>query len=121
MNARVKKMWVEALRSGEYKQGEHTLKNDKGEFCCLGVLCDLYAKEKKLKNPWREVPYRSSHSFSTSINRGVPPIYVASWAGLYEENPSIQETDGHIHALSTYNDLRNKNFEEIALLIEKNL
>lgn len=29
--------WDAALRSGEYKQGQHALEND-GKFCCLGVL-----------------------------------------------------------------------------------
>ena len=40
--------WVKALRSGEYKQTQGTLKKD-GEYgggdkayCCLGVLCDVW-------------------------------------------------------------------------------
>ena len=32
--------WLEALRSGKYKQGRRFLRNN-GEFCCLGVLCDI--------------------------------------------------------------------------------
>ena len=32
--------WIKALRSGEYTQTKHYLRN-KGGFCCLGVLCDL--------------------------------------------------------------------------------
>lgn len=40
-----KKKWLEALRSGKYKQGKGVLQNDKGEFCCLGVLCDLMPEE----------------------------------------------------------------------------
>lgn len=32
--------WVEALRSGKYKQTRGTLKNNEG-FCCLGVLCEI--------------------------------------------------------------------------------
>lgn len=35
-----KKEWVDALRSGQYKQGKHFL-NVNGTFCCLGVLADL--------------------------------------------------------------------------------
>lgn len=41
----IKQRWVEALRSGEYKKGKYQLKNSYGEFCCLGVLCDLHSKE----------------------------------------------------------------------------
>lgn len=32
--------WLEALRSGKYKQAKNTLKSADGGFCCLGVLCD---------------------------------------------------------------------------------
>jgi hypothetical protein len=40
MNKTLKKVWVKALRSGEYKQIEERLHSDEG-YCCLGVLCDL--------------------------------------------------------------------------------
>lgn len=32
--------WVEALRSGKYKQGARYLKKN-GRYCCLGVLCEI--------------------------------------------------------------------------------
>lgn len=36
-----RRMWVNALRSGEYRQGKRRL-TDKGEaFCCLGVACEV--------------------------------------------------------------------------------
>lgn len=38
------KRWVKALRSGEYEQTQGELKDNYG-FCCLGVLCDLAAKD----------------------------------------------------------------------------
>jgi hypothetical protein len=41
MNKAAKKRWVEALRSGEYKQGKNKLHSKGGRFCCLGVLCDI--------------------------------------------------------------------------------
>lgn len=41
MKPEIKEKWLEALRSGRYKQGNSYLKNYKNEFCCLGVLCDL--------------------------------------------------------------------------------
>jgi hypothetical protein len=46
MNSELKAKWVEALRSGEYKQAEgklHDTKND--AFCCLGVLCKVMGAE----------------------------------------------------------------------------
>ena len=40
MEAKMKKRWIKALRSGEYEQGREDLKVDE-KFCCLGVLCDI--------------------------------------------------------------------------------
>ncbi|WP_290738295.1 hypothetical protein [Haliea sp.] len=38
--------WVDALRSGEYKQGVGQLYNqDLDKYCCLGVACKVYEKE----------------------------------------------------------------------------
>lgn len=33
--------WLEALRSGKYKQGTGGLKNVGNEYCCLGVYAEL--------------------------------------------------------------------------------
>jgi hypothetical protein len=32
--------WLDALRSGKYKQIQHTLRNDSG-YCCLGVAAHV--------------------------------------------------------------------------------
>lgn len=46
MNQEIKQKWIEALRSGKYKQGKYHLKivDESGEesFCCLGVLASLF-------------------------------------------------------------------------------
>lgn len=44
MNQKIKKKWIEALRSGKYKQGK-TLLRSANKFCCLGVLCDIIKNE----------------------------------------------------------------------------
>ena len=45
MKPEIKKLWVDALRSGEYKQAREVLRTNGGtSFCCLGVLTDLYCK-----------------------------------------------------------------------------
>lgn len=41
MRAEVKKAWVDALRSGKYKQGRGALRSGGNEYCCLGVLIDV--------------------------------------------------------------------------------
>lgn len=43
LSANVKKV-VAALRSGEYHQAKVSLHSYQG-WCCLGVICDLYAQE----------------------------------------------------------------------------
>ena len=45
MDAEVKAQWVEALRSGKYKQAKGVLHKVGGGYCCLGVLCDVLGKE----------------------------------------------------------------------------
>ena len=37
----IENKWIPALRSGDYKQGQHALRYDDDTFCCLGVACDL--------------------------------------------------------------------------------
>jgi|688.fasta_scaffold08051_1 hypothetical protein len=41
MNGELKAKWLEALRSGWYKQGQGRLRDENNQFCCLGVLCDV--------------------------------------------------------------------------------
>ena len=48
MNPEIKKLWVEALKSGKYKQGARKLKKEirknsqwETKHCCLGVLCEI--------------------------------------------------------------------------------
>lgn len=40
MRQDLKKQWVEALRSGKYEQGRGVLRNNEGQYCCLGVLAE---------------------------------------------------------------------------------
>jgi len=38
LTGEVKRRWIEALRSGEYKQGYGILRTVDNEYCCMGVL-----------------------------------------------------------------------------------
>ena len=40
MDAKLKADWLKALRSGEYRQAQASLRH-RGAFCCLGVLADI--------------------------------------------------------------------------------
>lgn len=51
MDVDLKTRWVEALRSGKYKQGVGYLRTIDEQFCCLGVLADINnEKWQKRKN-----------------------------------------------------------------------
>lgn len=39
--------WLSALESGNYKQGQGKLRNKNGEFCCLGVACEVLGLERQ--------------------------------------------------------------------------
>jgi hypothetical protein len=44
-----RRLWVEALRSGKYKQGTGRLRSADNKYCCLGVLSTI-AKCKWMKH-----------------------------------------------------------------------
>jgi hypothetical protein len=46
MDAEIKTKWLKALRSGRYKQGNSELLNDRGSYCCLGVLAKVQGAKK---------------------------------------------------------------------------
>jgi len=45
MDARVKKMWVEALRSGKWRKAKGQLRKSTNYRCCLGVLDEVYMED----------------------------------------------------------------------------
>lgn len=46
MDAELKKKWIGALQSGQYKKGIGCLRDLEDNYCCLGVLADvLYPDE----------------------------------------------------------------------------
>lgn len=47
--------WAAELLSGEYEQGQKVLRTKDNEFCCIGVACDIYAKETGMGG-WSSVP-----------------------------------------------------------------
>lgn len=109
MDQNIKKQWVEALRSGKYKQGRCWLKYG-DEFCCLGVLCDLHAQTTN-----RE--WEGCGSIGNYLDHAESlPEEVVQWAGLNSKDPFINEK-----RVSIYNDERGLDFDQMSDLIESNL
>jgi hypothetical protein len=120
MNTEIAKSWVNALRSGNYKQqtgglGTEKLNGD-AKFCCLGVLCDLYVKT----NPEAEMEV----GIRTRVTPAGEPVHIleyfgdscflpnsiSTWAGVprdFEEELAMRNDAG-------------ATFEELATAIEQN-
>lgn len=133
MKPEIKKLWVDALRSGEYKQctgslirypdheelkliktivPDEALLNE-SSFCCLGVLCDLYRKETG-QNLWKNGSFNN--------NYGVLPAIVLEWSGLIHHNPIVKVSSNLDNiTISQANDYYNHDFNMIADVIEKQL
>lgn len=126
MKADIKAKWVAALRSGQYAQTEGVLRNEEG-YCCLGVLCDLYAKETGME--WFT---QNNEHFTMHGNDGVLPLEVRRWADLPHEHGKYVEVmtneDGETDppypaspSLTELNDRWGYDFKQIAEVIEEQL
>jgi hypothetical protein len=105
MRERIKKLWIEALRSGEYEQTSGTLRdageNNEYAYCCLGVLEKIRCDEQGV----RRFPQLDVLTEKTML-----------WAGLDDRNPNLP--DGR--SLAELND-DGMSFKSIANRIEKHL
>ena len=109
-------LWVNALRSGEYRQTKGYLKKSSG-FCCLGVLCDLSIKDGG-RGEWSSAYYDNPPTFifghanfEVAAFSAMPPVQITDYLGLtYEEAVYV----------ASMND-KGKSFSEIADYIENKL
>lgn len=76
MKKSVQKKWIKALYSGEYKQDSLALHTGKG-FCCLGVLCEIAAKEGVVSKAIDE-----NGQCIYDHETGYLPEKVREWAGM---------------------------------------
>jgi len=122
MREEIKKKWVDALRSGEYKQGRGNLRPTEDTHCCLGVLCDLY-KQTRHRGKWvsNDFDYPVFDFFIGGKHESneLPPE-VIRWAGLTLSNPVIR-INKKDSSLADLNDSKNSNFKKIAKIIEAQL
>lgn len=102
-----KKIWVDALRSGEFKQGKSFLIRDEyceqkeTKHCCLGVLCEV-RKKITHKRVWDKVIMRRHALLNGQM---------LEWAGLNDETQK---------KLAGFND-NGRSFRWIAAYIERYL
>lgn len=104
---RARKLWVEALRSGEYQQTKGHLQNSVGH-CCLGVLCEV-AEHEGVK------VYREENMLAGATLRHQDDV--KQWAGI-SQGAGLFKYVGHAPtSLVDLND-NGKSFSEIADIIE---
>ena len=123
MKTDIKKIWVEALRSGKYKQGYTLLRDSKNNFCCLGVLCNLHAQAHP------EIAAKQKDPNSYLKENGILPRAVMKWAGLPNNCGAQVEINGITDYLTAHNDgvvfygddMKSSTFKQIAKAIEKQL
>ena len=108
MNKTVKALWVAALRSGKYQQGQYRLRSPTDKFCCLGVLCNLHAQAHP------EIAIMNDDALVYCGEGCILPSVVREWADL-EANPWVGTS-----TLARMNDIGTP-FEKIAEVIEEYL
>lgn len=111
----IKHKWLQALRSGNYDQGRSRLRNDHGEYCCLGVLCDLVGP-----NDWGAGEYSTYHN---TWKDSVTEIPFPEWSSFFWLGCDAFEHElrGIQADLMDLNDNKCKTFSEIADYIENKL
>lgn len=109
MNVNARK-WVEALRSGKYKQSKGSLckiRAGKVEgYCCLGVGAKICSKTKNI------LIRKISNDLSFDHNRNYLSPIIQRWLGLKTRDGALHET-----SLAKMND-SDSSFLEIADIIE---
>jgi hypothetical protein len=115
MKQEIKEKWVAALRSGEYKQGTEYL-NRNGNFCCFGVLTDLYIQEKGLE--WED-NWMGGKAMAFLGEGELPPVDVLRWAGMNNIESVELDQFGNRVKYHLLNDTYQYTFDQIADIIEK--
>lgn len=152
MKKTIMNKWVKALRSGKYKQCREKLCNVDGKtgeesFCCLGVLTDLYLKERKRQKKGPNIKFFRTYTMEDMDHEGdfskweidgedgcLAPE-VAEWAGFNTATDNYKTgcfsngkkeidlailNDGGLNPLDYSKTTPRKSFKQIADVIEKN-
>lgn len=136
---RNRKAWLEALRSGEFKQTKGKLRSRNGAYCCLGVACEVlevpkvwdtneyhYGTEEVL-DLLKKGEYIDSNKWSDYSSTGLPRV-AADLLGVDMHEVRLAKPVTLIYQgeersednLIELNDTYGWSFAQIADAIEKN-
>ena len=111
MNPEAKAKIVDALRSGNYKQGKTYLRTSDDCFCVWGVISDVSGASAWAWDKDKDAHYDFGYC--------VPAKSVQDWVGMDWSDAAVT-IDGIAVTLSVHND-RGASFEKIADAIEQQL
>lgn len=129
VNQEAMRLWVQALRSGDYEQTKGNLKvinkqTGQASYCCLGVACEVFLKavgQMVTINDDEVGTDRVLVSFDG--NPSVLPDKVVTWLGVPNDNPLISTSNERLRQPSVSaiqaNDSRGWDFNQIADALEK--
>ncbi len=90
LTKKLKQEWIEALRSGDYKQGQEWLHDD-GKYCCLGVLqaiagiaidnVDLLINPCSRRSYVQNLPTKTQYKLAEMNDDGKSFKTIANWIG----------------------------------------
>jgi hypothetical protein len=112
LNPEFKAKWLEALRSGKYKQTTGVLRSAEG-FCCLGVACDLVDPDS-WSTP-NDFGYTHGAARTTAIpGNDVQKAMFGDWFIGETFDPLTSRNDGG-------EGRKRQSFKQLANLIERHL
>jgi len=134
MKPQVKEAWVTALESEEFAQGSYRLQSQSKEFCCLGVLCEIYRRHHPETSRWvptvgndmrfEVLNFPGVDGYAHQGDSGLPPDAVKDWAELdFKQKLTIAgQTGGFVlHNDGAGTDIQKKTFKQIAAAIKEQL
>lgn len=130
MNPEIKRRWIAALTSGEYKQGRAALvispddEHDEPRYCCLGVLCVLAQQEgvgEFIGNVFKddEDKYSDDEGSGRFESDAELTIGVQEWSDIHTVYGLFFDEHDKAQTLATLND-GGMPFSEIAKIIDAN-
>lgn len=113
-----RQLWVQALRSGEFKQGTgslHSRPGDEDRYCCLGVACEVYQRHVGGLCVAEESGVKTYNRHKCTL-----PFPVAKWLNINEAGamPTDSLPNPNLKGLVGLNDIAMYNFGQIADVIE---
>lgn len=113
MDKELKKKWIDALRSGKYRQGTGRLIRtgiSENEYCCLGVLCSVMGMEEE-GDVFRD---KTTHlGYETALAELAEQLGLEKKVSLKGVQTDLQDK------LINMNDSLGWNFEKIANYLER--